>query len=72
MSNYFKNATFNFTCPTCSNSFEVSISSIGKSINCPHCNQGITFEDDGFNNGLQDANAKINNFTNNLKDKFNL
>lgn len=71
MADFFKDATFDFTCPTCNKSFDVSVSSIGKSINCPFCNQGITFEDDGFTNGLNDANTKLNKFTNDLKDKFN-
>ena len=71
MTNFFKDAYFDFACPTCNQSFNVSVNSIGKNINCPFCNQKITFEDDSFTNGLNDANYKLNNFTNNLKDIFN-
>lgn len=67
MNNIFKNATFDFACPSCNNKFKVSVNSIGNTINCPHCRQIITFKDNGFNKSLDDANRQLNNLTNKFK-----
>lgn len=65
LNNFFKNATFDFTCPSCQGNIQVSVSSIGSTINCPYCRQTITFKDNGFSSGIQDANKSLNKF---LKD----
>ena len=67
MNNFFKNASFDFTCPNCRSSIQVNVSSVGSSINCPYCRQTITFKDNGFNKSLDDANRQINDLTKKFK-----
>ena len=44
MNNFFKNASFDFTCPKCRSNIQVNVSSVGSSVNCPYCRQTITFK----------------------------
>lgn len=70
MNNYFKNSSFDFECPKCHGNIRVKVARIGSSINCPHCNQGITLEDDGFSNGLNEANQLLDKFGKDLNNLF--
>lgn len=67
MYDVFQNATFDFACPSCNKVFEVSVNSVGNTVNCPHCKQVITFKDNGFSKGLNNANRQIDNLTNKFK-----
>ncbi len=68
--NYIGNFDIDFTCPNCHNSFKVSSSKIGSTINCNFCNKTIHLQDDGFSDGLNQVNKSIDDFTKNLKKMF--
>lgn len=68
--NYFKNADIDFKCPNCNRNITIKVSKIGSTITCPHCNQSIQLEDDGFSNGLKDANKMLDKFGQDLNNMF--
>lgn len=67
MTDFFKDATFDFKCPNCQSNIPVKVSSVGSTINCPHCNQAITLQDKGFSSGIQNANKSLDKFLKGLK-----
>lgn len=66
----FKNASFDFKCPSCNNNINVKVSSIGTMITCPHCNQAIELQDDGFSSSANEADKLVDKFGKDLKNMF--
>ncbi len=69
-SDLFKNSSFSFKCPKCGTNINVKVKSVGSMITCPFCNQNIELQDDGFSNGINEANKLVDKFNQDLKNMF--
>lgn len=67
---FINNFDIDFQCPNCNNTLKISSKDISSTINCQFCHQEIYLKDDGFSDGLKQANKELDNFTKNLKKMF--
>lgn len=68
--NYINNFDIDLTCPNCHGSFKVSSNQVGSSVNCQFCHKTINLQDNGFSDGIKQANKSLDEFTKNLKKMF--
>ncbi|MDD3395375.1 MAG: hypothetical protein PHG19_12155 [Anaerotignum sp.] len=64
--NFFDDTAFDIDCPECGKSIKISTDKVGGSVVCPHCKVTIELKDDGFTEGLDNANKAIDDFLKNL------
>ena len=55
-----EDAEFEIDCPNCNKGITVRVDQVGQLVTCPHCKTKIDLKDNGFTDGIADAENQIN------------